>query len=163
MFERILLALDDSPAGEVATVFAGALARRAGASVHVVHVNERLVSGNGVTLRSRVEATALVTDAVRQLADAGILAGGSVCVAPYRHVPERIVATARERDAGVIVLGSNRNRSLGRLFSAKVRERTTRLSSLPVLTAPAPLKVTRLEGAHPWQDDLEGVLDAILG
>lgn len=45
MFERILLALDDSPAGEVATAFTGALAQRAGAdtSVHVIHVNERLV------------------------------------------------------------------------------------------------------------------------
>ena len=33
MFERILLALDDSPAGEVATAFTGALAqaRRSGA------------------------------------------------------------------------------------------------------------------------------------
>ena len=45
MFERILLAIDDSPAGEMATLFAGALARRTGASVHVLHVNERLVGG----------------------------------------------------------------------------------------------------------------------
>ena len=51
MFERILLALDDSPAGEVATAFAGALAQRAGtaASVHVLHVNEGLVGGHGLT------------------------------------------------------------------------------------------------------------------
>ena len=76
MFDRILLALDDSPAGEVATLFAGALARRTGASVHVLHVNERLVGGNGVTLRTRQESIDLVSSAVQQLAEAGVRAGG---------------------------------------------------------------------------------------
>ncbi len=163
MFDRILLALDDSPAGATATVFAGALARRTGASVHVVHVNERLVGGFGVTLRTRLEATELVTGAVHELVDAGVRAGGSIRVSSYRHVPDRIVATAREQAAGAIVLGSNRNRRLGRLFSARVRERTTRLSSLPVLTAPAPLTVTRLDGSDTWGTDLDRALDSILG
>jgi nucleotide-binding universal stress UspA family protein len=160
MFDRILLALDDSPAGEMATVFAGALGRRTGASVHVLHVNERLVGGYGVTLRSRMEAMDLVTGAVHQLVDAGVRAGGSICVSSYRHVPERIVAAAHERTAGAIVLGSHRRRKLGRLFSPRVRERTIRLSSLPVLTAPAPLTVTVLDRS---QTDLDLVLDSILG
>jgi nucleotide-binding universal stress UspA family protein len=163
MFERILLALDDSPSGETAIVFASALARRTGASVHVLHVNERLVGGHGVTLSSRIEATDLVTGAVHQLAEAGVRADGSICVSSYRHVPGRIVATARKRGAGAIVLGSNRNRRLRRLFSARVRERTTRLTPLPVLTAPAPLTVTRLDASHAWQTDLDRVLDSILG
>ena len=92
MFDRLLLALDDSPAGEVATLFAAALARRTDATVHVLHVNERLVGGNGVTLRSRDDATALVSAAVEQLAEAGVRAGGSVRVSSYRGVPSRIVA-----------------------------------------------------------------------
>ena len=71
MFDRLLLALDDSPAGEVATLFAAAVARRTGATVHVLHVNEHLVGGNGVTLRSRQESIDLVTEAVRQLSAAG--------------------------------------------------------------------------------------------
>ena len=162
MFDRVLLALDDSPAGEVATLFATALAHRAGASVHVLHVNERLVGGRGVTLHTREEATALVTRAVQQMADAGVRAGGSVCVASYRRVPARIVAEARERGAGAIVLGSTRNRRLRRLFSAQVRERTTRLTSLPVLTAPAPLRVTTLGGADTWEGRLDEVLGSLL-
>ena len=149
MFDRILLALDDSPAGEVATVFATALARRTGATVHVLHVNERLVGGSGLTLRSRREAIDLVSFVVRQLAEAGVRAGGSVSVSSYRAVPARIVAAAYERSADAIVLGSNRNRRLARLFSTRVRERTTRLTSLPVLTAPSPLQVTALGGAAP--------------
>jgi nucleotide-binding universal stress UspA family protein len=162
MFDRILLALDDSPAGEVATVFAAALARRTNATVHVLHVNERLVGGNGVTLHSRHEAAGLVTAAVQQLADAGVRAGGSVRVATYRGVPVRIVGAAQERRADAIVLGSNRNRRLGRLLSHRVRERTTRLTSLPVLTAPSPLKVTSLAGTAAWDGRLDQALDSLL-
>jgi nucleotide-binding universal stress UspA family protein len=162
MFDRLLLALDDSPAGEVATLFATALARRTGAAVHVLHVNERLVGGNGVTLRTRLESTELVSAAVRQLAEAGVRAGGSVCVSSYRGVPQRIVATALDRSADAIVLGSTRNRRLARLFSPQVRERTTRLTALPVLTAPSPLKVTSPTGAAEWTDDLGQTLDFLL-
>lgn len=164
MFERILLALDDSPASEVATAFTGALAQRAGAetSVHVLHVNERLVGGHGATLLTRHEATELVTQAVGQLADHGVRASGSVCVSSYRGVPGRIVAVAAERSVGAIVLGSDRRRRLGRLFSAQVRERTTRLTSLPVLVAPAPLRVTSsLGGGDLWEGTLEQVLDSL--
>jgi len=162
MFDRILLAIDDSPAGEVATVFATALACRSGATVHVLHVNERLVGGNGLTLRSKQEATEFVTAAVRQLADAGVRAGGSVHVSSYRAVPARIVAMAQERSADAIVLGSNRNRRLARLFSARVRERTTRLTALPVLTAPSPLQVTSLAGGRARANGVDQALDALL-
>jgi nucleotide-binding universal stress UspA family protein len=162
MFDRLLLALDDSPAGEVAVLFAAAVARRTGANVHVLHVNEHLVGGNGVTLRSGQESSDLVSDAVRQLARAGVRAAGSVRVSSYRNVPEQIVRTALERSADAIVLGSTRNRRLGRLFSAQVRERTTRLTALPVLTAPAPLKVTSPDEVAEWSDRLGPALDSLL-
>ena len=162
MFDRILLALDDSPAGEVATVFTAAVARRTGASVHVLHVNERLVGGNGLTLRSRHDAAALVTAAVRQLTEAGLRTGGSVRVAAYRGVPQRIAEAALVRKADAIVFGSNRSRHLARLFSPQVRERTTRLTSLPVLTAPSPLKVTSLGGVAAWEQGLDQGLDTLL-
>ncbi len=162
MFTHILLALDETPAGDVAVLFTGALACRTGASVHVLHVNERLVGGNGVTLRSRREARDLVTDAVQQLATAGVRAGGSVCVSSYRGVPARIVTSAHERAADAIVLGSHRHRRLGRLFAGQVRERTTRLTSLPILTAPAPLKVTSAAGAGEGLPGLDQALDSLL-
>jgi hypothetical protein len=59
----------------------------------------------------------------------------------HRHVASRISDEARKRNADAIVLGSRRRRRLGRLFSSQIRERTTRLTSLPVLTAPSPLEV----------------------
>jgi nucleotide-binding universal stress UspA family protein len=161
MFDRILLGLEDSPAGEMAALFTGALAGRTGASVHVLHVNQRVVGGNGLTLRTRGEATELVTLAVQDLADRGVRASGSVRVASYRGVPGQIVAVARERSADAIVLGSNRNRWLARLYSSRVRERTTRLTSLPLLTAPSPLKVRSTPGFAAGERRLEQVLDAL--
>ncbi len=141
MFEKLLLAIDASAAGEVATDFAAAYARRCSASVHVLHVNEHQIAGNGLTLLSKEEATALIGAALLQLREAGVRAGGSVQVAHYREVATRIAEAAQCRGVDAIVLGSQRHRGLARLFSARVRDRTTRLSSLPVLTAPSPLNL----------------------
>jgi nucleotide-binding universal stress UspA family protein len=144
MFEQILLAIDDSPASEVAIAFAGALAARHHSSVHVFHVNEYVVSGRDVTLHTRDEARDLLAAAMERLNDAGVTASGSCRVASYRKVPGCIAEAALEQAADAIILGSNRQRRLGRIFSLKVRERTTRLTSLPVLTAPAPLGKIRV-------------------
>jgi nucleotide-binding universal stress UspA family protein len=142
MFTRLLLAIDDSPGSEVASAFATALARHHGASVHVFHVNEYLVGGRGVTLRTQAQAKDLLTATVHQLRTAGITTTGSSLRATYRDVPSRIAAAAQERGSDAIVLGSERHRRLGRLFSPHVRARTIRLTSLPVVTAPAPLDVS---------------------
>jgi nucleotide-binding universal stress UspA family protein len=141
MFHRLLLAIDDSPSSEVAVDFATAVARKCAASVHVLYVNEYVVASRGVTLLTRPEAVALVSGAVEQLRGAGIVVTGSSSAASYRHVARRIAEEARERSADVIVLGSNRRHRFSRLFSTNVRERTVRLTELPVLTAPSPLEV----------------------
>ena len=62
-------------------------------------------------------------------------------MAPYRKVANRIAQEARTQAVDAIVLGSHRHRRLGRLFSARVRARTTRFTPLPILTAPPPLDV----------------------
>ncbi|MGO9457305.1 MAG: universal stress protein [Acidimicrobiales bacterium] len=141
MFDKLLLAIDDSPGSEVAVIFATALAQRCSASVHVLCVNELQVSGRGLTLLTKEESLALVGDAVLGLQAVGVRASASVQVASYRHVARRIAETAHERGVDAIVLGSERHRRTGRLFSSGVRARTTRLTSLPILIAPAPLQV----------------------
>jgi nucleotide-binding universal stress UspA family protein len=160
MFEKLLLAIDDSPGSEVAAVFATAYAQRSTASVRVLHVNEYQISGRGLTLLSKDEATALVGDAVLQLRAAGVRASGSVRVAHHRQVAELIADEAQRHGVDAIVLGSHRHHRLSRLFSARVRARTTRLSSLPILTAPSPLNVGAR--AHLCVDDLVKTLDSDL-
>jgi len=55
-----------------------------------------------------------------------------------------------------------RHRRLGRLFSAQVRERTTRLTALPVLTAPSPLKMASSTEVADWTEGLGPTLDSLL-
>jgi nucleotide-binding universal stress UspA family protein len=142
MIQRLLLAIDDSPSSEVAVDFGTAFAKRCSASVHVLHVNEYLVGGVGTTLLTTAEATELVTKAVEQFHEAGVKASGSVAVAPYREVAARITKCAYGQQADAILLGSHRRQRLGRLFSSQIRERTIRLTSLPVFAAPSPLEVS---------------------
>ena len=153
MFRRILLAIDGSAGSDVALSHATALARESSATVQVLHVNELVVGGRGVAQRTTDDAVALVADAVRELRAAGVTAGGTVTVAHYRRVPQRIAEVAHERSAEVIVLGSQRGGRLSRLFAHQVRERTMRLTALPVLTAPAPLAVVGT-GGFTVPDDL---------
>jgi nucleotide-binding universal stress UspA family protein len=147
MFQRFLLAIDASPSGEVAVDFATALAKRCGSSVHVLHVNEYLVGGRGIPLLTREESTLLLERAVNQLRDAGVTATGSSPVAPYRQVPALIAEGARHQGADAIILGSSRRGRIARLFSARVRTHTMRLSELPVLSAPSPLDVRPIDEA----------------
>jgi nucleotide-binding universal stress UspA family protein len=126
--------------------------------VHVVLVNEHLVGGRGITLHSNDQARDLVTRAMQHISDAGIRVSGSTRIASYRQVPQRIVAEALHREADAIVLGSHRKGWLARLFSPRVRQRVTRLTSLPVITAPAPLNVTSLRGADRFGKQFEEAL-----
>jgi nucleotide-binding universal stress UspA family protein len=143
MFKRILLAIDDTDSGQVAISFTIALANTEGASVRVMHVNEFQLGGRGFTVETSEEASRLLDHAVYQLLSAGVEASGIVALATCFSVSQRIVDEAHEWAADVIVLGSRRRGHLGRFLGNKVPEKVTRLSELPVLTAPAPLRVRR--------------------
>jgi nucleotide-binding universal stress UspA family protein len=150
MFERLVLAMDESPAGEVGLSFATALARAHRSTVHVVHVAVVLTGGGGGS-GGRVgmaepgpHSSRLVEEAVAQLAESGVDASGEELVAPYFLAGVRVARLADRVGACAIVLGSHRHRRVHRLVSHGMRERITRASSLPVLVAPAPLRVGRI-------------------
>lgn len=145
MFQRLLLAIDRSDAGPVATSFAIALATRVTA-VRVVHVNQYQIGGRGLTIETGAEASQVARCALVELLAADVPATGIVCQSTCLGVADGIVAEADRWAADVIVLGSRRHHGLGRVMSQGVRARVIRLSQLPVLTAPAPLKVSRRPG-----------------
>ena len=147
MFQRLLLAIDGSDAGPVAISFAIAMASP-GTAVHVVHINQYQVGGRGLTIETGDEACRPVQVAVTELLAADVRATGVVCTSTCFAVADRIVAEADRWAADAIVLGSHRRRGGRRLLGQGVRARITRLSQLPVLTAPAPLKVSRRVGRH---------------
>jgi nucleotide-binding universal stress UspA family protein len=143
MFERILLAIDETPAGEVAVSFATAMARHSRGRVHVVHANLLLVGGRGVAVETPEQAAQVVAGALAQLRSADVEASGEVFTATMFDVAGRIADCARRVGADSVVLGSHRHRRVARLAGRGLRERLVRTTALPVVTAPAPLKVGR--------------------
>ncbi len=144
MFRQLLVAIDDTASAPVALSFATALARGDRAAVHVVHANRLMVGGRGFTELSDIGATAMVDTAVLQLIEEGVDATGSVSRATSFSVGRVIADVARSRQCDAIVIGSHRPTRGYRLahpFGRGTRERIIRHSTLPVLTAPAPLQV----------------------
>lgn len=142
MFRRILLALDADETGRVATSFTVALARTCDAAVQVVHVNEYLAGGRGATCEARADAVGVVARAMAELEAAGVQASGVTYRTASFDVPAALCDLAEQSRADVIVLGSRRRR-FSTPFSRSVRDRVARHTQLPVLVAPAPLKVAR--------------------
>src|ERR1700722_13708677 len=141
MFTRILLALDGTESSDVAVSFATALARQLDSSVRVVHVNELLVGGRGFASTTELESMEIVDEAVGRLRNEGIAADGVHYLANCFTIADRIAEAATGWGADVIVLGSKRRRWFSRFGGAGLRERVTSISGLPVLTAPAPLRM----------------------
>jgi len=121
--------------------FASALARRSDAVVRVVFVNQYLLAGRGHTMYSPGDAETLVARTVGELQANGVEATGTVRRASCFEVAAAVVDEAGAWSADAIVVGSHRRRWLRRLGGHGVREQITQLSHLPVLTAPAPLRV----------------------
>jgi nucleotide-binding universal stress UspA family protein len=143
MFNRILLAIDDSPSGPAAVSFTIAMANNSHAPVHVVHLNEFVVGGRGHTLETRNEAAQLVDHAVAELQAAGVDATGEVRLSNCFAVADHIAESAAESGADVIVVGSRPRSRWGGLRGKGVSERIAENTALPVVTAPPPLRVGR--------------------
>jgi nucleotide-binding universal stress UspA family protein len=158
MFRRILLALEAGDAGAVALSFTVALARTNRAHVDVVHVNEFAFGRGGVGRESPDQAADIVTDALKELHAEGIDAVGMTYRTTRLDVPAAICGLARERRADAIVVGSRRRRGPGR---GRTRARIARRTPLPVLTAPAPLRVKRR--AHAMEGPASGALPVSRG
>jgi nucleotide-binding universal stress UspA family protein len=143
MFNRILLAIDDSPSGPAAVSFAIAMANNSHASVHVVHMNEFVVGGRGQTVQTRNEAAQLVDRAVAEFKAAGVEATGEVRLSNCFAVADHIAESAAGSGADAIVVGSRQRSRWGALRGKGVSERTAEITALPVVTAPPPLRIGR--------------------
>ncbi len=143
MFNRILLSIDDSPSGPAAVSFVVAMANDADASVHVVHANEFLVGGRGHTVETSREAATVLDEAISEFRAAGVEATGVVFTSNCFNTPRHIADVAQQEGSDVIVVGSRRRARWAGLRGAGMRARITGFTTLPVVTAPAPLQVGR--------------------
>jgi nucleotide-binding universal stress UspA family protein len=129
MYEKVLVAVDHSPASGRALAAAGELAGLSKGEVWVLHVREReVIPRLGlVPTESDAEAEAAT------LADAGITAHAEMTDALFGRVAQEIVATATQHEVGVIVMGSRGRGDLAGLVLGSTAHKVIHLADGPVL------------------------------
>jgi nucleotide-binding universal stress UspA family protein len=137
VWDRLLCAIDQFESGQSALDFAAGVASSNDASVRLLHIREVPRMARALPLESPVEAEELLRDAVAALGMLGVATEGRSCSVLQEHVARRIVEEAELWECQAIILGSRRVRGIARLSGRGVRERILRMSSLPVLVAPA--------------------------
>jgi nucleotide-binding universal stress UspA family protein len=144
MIERILLAVDDSPASLAATRLAAPLAARLGADLRVVHVamdHELGVALARASDRPHVQdrvvqaRTALLTR-VASLAAASGAAPETALLAG--EVAPALLADAREWAADLIVIGRSARASGGHRYVGSQAREVLEFAEVPVVVVPPP-------------------------
>jgi nucleotide-binding universal stress UspA family protein len=136
MYEKILVAIDQSPVAERVLAAARELAQLSGGEVRVVHLREREYVGRGAGLASLEtgdEAREVVDSAVRALSGDGIKASGQARNTLYGHAAREIIDEAEEFGAGVIVMGSRGHGDLAGLVLGSTAHKVIHLTDRPVL------------------------------
>jgi nucleotide-binding universal stress UspA family protein len=137
VWNRLLCGIDQFESGQSVLDFAAEVAATNDASVRVFHIRELSRMARVMPLETPADAEELVRDAVLSLGTQNVAAEGRFASALEDQVARRIVDEAVNWGCQGIVLGSRRVRGIARLSGRGVRERVLRLSTLPVLVAPA--------------------------
>ncbi|MFN8159981.1 MAG: universal stress protein [Solirubrobacterales bacterium] len=138
MFERIAVAVDGSEGSRRAAEVAAEIARRDGAELVLVHVDERMATKGRADVHPDEE---LIQEGIRRLAGdldasgvptsvrmATVMAGGA------GHV---VAEVAGEEGADLIVAGTRGHSSLAGLLVGSVTHRLLHVSAVPVLVVPS--------------------------
>jgi len=135
MYDRLLLAVDDSDAAERVINAAREMAVLSDGEVWALHVRENEVFGRGGLFATETAAQALsvVEHAAQELDDAGVKAHYEVRNAIYGRTAHEIVDAARAHDADVIVMGSTGRTDLTSLMHGNTAHKVIHLSDRPVL------------------------------
>jgi nucleotide-binding universal stress UspA family protein len=134
MYEKILVAIDESEAADRVLTAARELAALAHGEIWILHLREREPSKFMTAANETTEdAQAAVDSAVQKLTAAGITTAGTVRDAIFGYAAREIVAEAKDRDAGVIVMGSRGRGDLAGLLIGSTAHKVLHLTDRPVL------------------------------
>jgi nucleotide-binding universal stress UspA family protein len=134
--KTILLAVDGSAPSTRAVETTMEFAPCVGAEVIVLHVRETEAvpwTAQTVELTTTGEAAALVDGVARRMKDAGLAARGEITDAMHGSAAREILRTARDEDAGMIVMGSRGLSDLAGLVMGSVAHKVLHLADRPVL------------------------------
>lgn len=155
---RILAAIDDSDWSAPVLRVSGAVARRFGADLTVVHAES--IEAPTYFTESAVSALAEVLAGQRRAAEAWLRDTAALQLGntPFDTrladgaPTEAVLAAARQLDTDLVVLGTHGRSGLNRLLLGSVAERVLRVCDRPVLTVRAPM------GHRPWEHGPQRIL-----
>ena len=136
MYDKILVAVDQSPVSDRAVLAARDLAQLSKGEVWVLHLREYELGARAGILpphETQDEADAEVAASVEILTGAGVKAHGMVKNTMYGHAAREIVADAIELGCGVIVMGSRGRGDLAGLVVGSTAHKVIHLTDRPVL------------------------------
>jgi nucleotide-binding universal stress UspA family protein len=125
MYRKILLAFDGSPDGREALVQAESLASACGAAVHLLAIidpSESMLIVEAISFvpeNQRFVIQTVLDEGVKRLRRAGCMATSEL---KYGKPAERIILSAREIDADLIVVGHRDQGTLARWLNGSVGE-----------------------------------------
>jgi nucleotide-binding universal stress UspA family protein len=138
MFEKILVAIDESEHADQVLATAAEFAATFGAELRVVHVMETVFVGKVglINLESSDVAHTIVTGAVAWFTTKGLTATGEVRAALHGRLAREIDQKARDFGAQLIVVGSRGLTNLEGLLLGSTTHRLMHVTKLPVLVVP---------------------------
>lgn len=140
MYEKILVAVDDSPERETVLQHAAAEAKAHGSTVQVLHVQtiDTALLGGGVIEEDTDEVRSVVRDSVRTLTDQGIKADGEIREAVRPEIANTILGALEEHGANLLVIGTRRKHGLSGLVLGSVADGVAHGNpSAPILLIPS--------------------------
>lgn len=145
MYQKIFVAIDDSPTSQKALDEAIQIAKGSNAALCITHAaDESLLTQHGMGLGSYIDvnrtkqairdsAQALLDDAVRRAAAAGLSAESKLLEATDKRVAELIADGAAIWKADLIVVGTHGRRGMAKMLVGSVAENLTRLATVSLL------------------------------
>jgi nucleotide-binding universal stress UspA family protein len=134
MYERLLVAVDQSEVSDRVIAAAKELASLSKGKVWVLHLREHEFGRLERTpIESDEEAHKPVRAGVQALTQAGIDAQGEVRATVFGHAAREIVADAKEHDADVIIMGSRGRGDLAGTVLGSTAHKVIHLTDRPVL------------------------------
>ena len=134
MYDRLLVAVDQSEVSPRVIAAAKELASLSQGQVWVLHLREREFGRLGLTpIESDEQARGPVSAGVEALTQAGIDAHGEVRETVFGHAAREIVKDAQEHDADVIIMGSRGRSELTGAILGSTAHKVIHLTDRPVM------------------------------
>jgi nucleotide-binding universal stress UspA family protein len=138
MFDKILVALDESEHAERVLAVTSEIAKKFDSQVRVLHVLETGFVGKAgvVSLEDSGEMHKLVDDTVAMLLSSGIKASGAVFATDHGRVAAEISAEARQFGAGLIIAGTRGLGNVAGMLLGSTTHKLLHLSEVPIFVVP---------------------------